>query len=151
MAPFSSFFRPLAPRSGVQLVAGAAAIGTGGMALTATATVSVHVSIPREKCKLLSLNLIAKTAAAGGSTITVQAFKRNNVPASPADVTLTAAKDITATVITVADKAYPIAITATDAQCIFQVGDTLRLDVAAATTVTTAPQIVVTAEWAVLS
>lgn len=146
----SSFFRPLAQRSGLQILATSAAIGTGGLALTATATVSVHVPVPREKCKLISLNLIAKTAAAGSGAITAQAFRRNNV-GTPADVTISATKDLTATVITVADKAYPIAITATDAQCIFQVNDTLRVDLVAAATVSTAPQMAVCAEWALLS
>jgi len=150
MPAFTSFFRPGASRSGVQLVTGAAAIGTGGLALTPTATVSVHVGIPRRKCKLLSLNLVAKTAAAGSAAITAQTIRRNNV-GTPADVTLSAAQDLTATAITTADKAYNIPITATDSQTIFQSGDTLRIDVAAAGTVTTAPQVVIVAEWAVLA
>lgn len=151
MTAFTAFFRPLVSRSGVQITSTSAAIGTGGLALTATATVSIHVPVPAAKSKLLALTMTAKLAAAGGSTITAQAFKRNNVPASPADVTLTAAKDITATVITTADKSYPIAITGTDAQTLFQSTDTLRIDVAAATTVTQAPQIVISAQWAVLA
>lgn len=150
MPNFTSLFRPLASRSGVQLVTTTAAFGTGGLALTATATVSVNVPVPNRKSKLLSLTICAQTAAAGGGAITAQAFRRNNT-GTPADVTLTAAKDLTATVFTVADKAYTFAITAADKDCIFAVGDTIRVNVVAATTVTTAPQMVVVAEWGVLS
>jgi len=149
MPAFTAFFRPKAARSGTQIAATDGAFGTGGVALVATATVSVHVPIPRRKSKLLSLNLIAKTAAAGSAAITAQAFRRNNT-GTPADVTVTATQDLTATAITVADKAYNMAITATDSQSIFQIGDTLRIDVAAAGTVTTAPQMAICAEWAVL-
>lgn len=149
MTAFSHFFRPKADRSGVQLCTTSCDIGTGGRALTATATVSVCLPIPRRKCKLLSLNLSATTAAAGGSTITAQTFKRNN-QSTPADVTLTAAFDLTATVITVLDKSYSIPLTGTDTQRIFQTGDDCRVDIAAATTVTTAPQMTLCAEWAIL-
>ena len=149
MPAFTAFFRPLAPRSGVQLVAGLAAIGTGGVAALATGTASVHVGLVRRKCKLISLNYIALTAAAGSSTITITAIRRiaGTVPANSAQ---TAAQDITATAITTLDKAYNVPITASDANSIFQVGDTLRVDIIAAGTVTTQPQGVLVAEWAVL-
>lgn len=146
----TSFFRPLAPRSGTQIAATGANIGTGGMPLTATATVNVCVPIPRRKCKLVSLNVTATTAAAGSAAITAQAFRRNNT-GTPADVTITATSDLTATQFTTLDKSYAWAITGTDTQCIFQTGDTLRLALVAAGTVTTAPQVVVTAEWAILN
>ena len=151
MPAFTAFFRPLGARSGVQLVTGSIAVGTGGVAAGASSTVSAHISIPRRKCKLLSLNYTALTAAAGSGAITVKAIKRNNVPSSPADVVLTAAQDITATAITTTDKSYNVAITGTDTQSIFQTGDTLRVDIVAAGTVTTQPQGVLTAEWAVLA
>lgn len=150
MTAFTSFFRPLASRSGVQLVTTSCDVGTGGRALTATATVSVCIPIPRRKCKLLSLNISVTTAAAGGGAITAQAFRRNNT-GTPADVTITATSDLTATQFTTLDKSYAWAITATDTQSIFQINDDLRIDLVAATTVTTAPQVTICAEWGVIS
>lgn len=152
MPAFSAFYRPLGFRSGVQLISGAAEIGTGGVAAVATGTASVHVAVPFRKCKLVSLSVVALTAAAGSGAITATAFKRDNA-GTPANRTLTAAFDLTATKITVADKAYtfPILSTATEAQQVFQTGDTLRVDVIAAGTVTTQPQVKVVAEWAVMS
>ncbi|GAC1360247.1 MAG: hypothetical protein NVSMB4_18760 [Acidimicrobiales bacterium] len=154
MPAMTSYFRGLAYRSleSVELVSGSAAIGAGGVTVAPTATTTVHVAVPRRKCKLVSLNLMVLTAAAGGGAITAQAFKRDNT-GTPADRTLTAATDLTATNFTVADKAYPFPFlaTATDAQEIFQPGDTLRVNVVAASTVTTAPQVVVVAEFAVLA
>lgn len=147
MPAFSTFFRPLGYRSGVQLVVGSAAIGNGGAAATPTGTTSVHVAVPREKCKLVSLQILVVTAAAGGGAITAQAFKR----ASGASTALTATSDLTATQFTTLDKGYAFPITGTDAQTVFQKGDTLRVDVVAASTVTTQPQVVVVAEWAVMA
>lgn len=147
LTSFTALFRPLPNRSGVQLVQGAAAIGTGGLALTETATVSVNVPMPRRTCKLLSLNVTVQTAAAGSGAITVQAFKRDNV-GTPANRTLTGTLSL---VVATADKAYAMPITTTtDSQLIFTPGDTLRIDVVAAGTVTTAPQAVISAEFAVI-
>jgi hypothetical protein len=150
MPAFTAYFRPLGFRSGVQLVAGSAAIGAGGTVAVASATASVYVAIPRRKCKLLSLNYVALVAAAGSAAITVTATKRTNT-GTPGNVAQTAAQDITATFVTVLDKAYNVPITATDTNSIFQVGDTLRVDIICAGTVTTQPQGILVAEWAVLA
>lgn len=146
---FTSLYRPLAKRSGEQLAIGGAQIGTGGRALTATATVSVCIPIPRRKCKLLSINLSVTTAAAGSAAITVQAFRRNNT-GTPADVTMTATSDLTATQFTVLDKSYDVPLTSTDATRVFQLNDDLRLDIVAAGTVSTAPQVAVSVLWGIL-
>jgi len=45
----------------------------------------------------------------------------------------------------------PISSTVTDAQVIFQTGDTLRIDTVAGGTITTQPQVVIVAEFAVLA
>jgi hypothetical protein len=121
-----------------------------GAAAVASATVSVHVDIPRRKSKLLSLNYVAFAAAVGSAAITITAVKRTNT-GTPGNVTQTSAQDITAGAITTLDKAYSVPITATDSNAIFQIGDTLRVDIICAGTVTTQPQGKVVAEWAVLA
>jgi hypothetical protein len=145
-----AYVRSFGFRSGVQLVTGQAAIGAGGAAAVASATVSVHVDIPRRKSKLLSLNYVAFAAAVGSAAITITAVKRTNT-GTPGNVAQTAAQDITAGAITTLDKAYSVPITATDSNAIFQIGDTLRVDIICAGTVTTQPQGKVVAEWAVLA
>lgn len=150
MASFTGIFRPLSSRSGFQITTPGAAIGTGGVAAVASSTAAVHIPVPRRKCKLVSLQAIVKTAAAGGGAITAQAFKRDNV-GTPADRTLTATCDLTATQFTTLDKGYAIPITGTEAQTIFQPGDTLRIDIVCASTVTTQPQVVIVAEFAILA
>lgn len=147
MQSFLKFPRFKPGNFGLQPMCESLAVGTGGLALTATATVGGHIPVPNRKCALVSLNITAKTAAAGGSTITAQAFRRDNSGAG-ANVPLTATYDITT--FATLDKTYDFPITATDAQRIFAAGDTLRIDLAAATTVTTAPQLCITAVFVVL-
>lgn len=149
MGAFNRVFRPKAGDFGEQLVIGAVQIGTGGRALTATATVSVVVPKPFRKCQLISVAIEQTTAAAGSSTITAQVIKRNNV-GTPADVNQTAAFDLIAGATTL-DKTQAIPITATDTTSIFQASDGCRVDLAAAATVSTAPQAMLVCTWAVMA
>lgn len=153
-------FRPKPGRFGVNAMATGAQIGTAvGFTVATSGTTSINVPVPNRKCQLISVNLSAKTAAAGSGAITAQVIKRNNQTGSPADVNITATKSLTSSVVSTADASYAIAISATDAQATFfppaykgaaYNGDTCRIDVVAAGTVTTQPQAVITCEWAVL-
>lgn len=157
MSANSTFFRPKPGRFGVNVASTSCQIGTAvGFTIATSGTTSIHIPVPNRKCQLVSLNLVAMTAAAGSGAITAQAFRRNNT-GTPADVTITAAKSLTTSVVNPTDAAYNMAITATDAQATFYPvtsttkGDTLRIDVVAAGTVTTQPQASIVAEWAVLA
>lgn len=148
MAAFNSFFKPKPGNFAQNLFSTGVQIGTGGRALTATATVSVVVPKPFRKCQLIGVSIEQTTAAAGGGAITLQVIKRNNVGAG-ADVNQTATFDLIAGATTL-DKTQNIAITATDITSVFQASDGCRVDLVAATTVTTAPQAVLTCLWAVM-
>ena len=109
-------------------------IGTGGVALTGTATTTVWVGVPRARTfAVINASMQGGGAAAGGGAITAQLIANQ----SGTDRTLTAATSITATVIS----GNNIEWTITPASPGFNVltpGDTLRWEVVAATTVTTA-------------
>lgn len=149
MAAFNSFFKPKPGKFAQNIFSTGVQIGTGGRALTATATVSVVVPKPYRKCQLIGVSIEQTTAAAGSGTITLQVIKRNNVPASPADVNQTATFDLIAGATTL-DKTQAIAITATDITSVFQASDGCRVDLVASATVSTAPQAVLTCLWAAM-
>lgn len=146
MGAFNRIFRPKPGDFAENLVVGAIQIGTGGRALTATATVSVVVPKPFRKCQLISVAVEQTTAAAGGGAITAQVIKR----AAGADVTQTGTFDLIAGATTL-DKTQAIPITATDITSVFQAADGCRVDLVAATTVTTAPQAMLVCTWAVMN
>ena len=147
MSAFTSFWKPKGGSFGLQLVSTGIEIGTGGIAVAPSATTSVILPKPYRKCQLLSLSIQVTTAAIGGGAITAQAFKR----VSAADKTLTATSDLTATQFTTLQVSYKFPITAGDKDTIFALADTCRIDLVAASTVSTAPQLVIQAEWAVLA
>ena len=151
MSAFTSIFRPKPGNFGQNLTIESVAVGTGGTSVADTATTSVCIATPMRKVQLVGIAINALVAGASTGAITVQAFKRNNSIASPADVTLTATKSIKSDVITTLQKSYTIAITGTDAGTIFQAGDILRIDVVAASTVTTQPTVNVVATFAVMN
>jgi hypothetical protein len=140
--------------AGVQLVNSECRIGTGGTAVADTATTSVVLPKPAvTSCQLVSLSINAITAAASaGGVVTAQVFKRNNVPAVPTNVTLTATRSIEADVITVGSTTYAFAITATSVQNLtFQFSDLCRIDIVAASSLETAPVLTFTGLWAIIN
>jgi hypothetical protein len=129
-------FRPQPGFFGALLLSMGAAIGTGGVPLTGTATTTVFVPVPAaRKFAVTGASMQGPTAAVGGSTITAQLIRDN----AGTPVTLTAATSITNAVITGLCTDWPV--TASDANRTCNAGDTLRWEVVAATTVTTAPQL----------
>jgi len=142
-------------RSGYNITCESVAIGTGGITVAATATTSCQIAIPRTKVSLLNLAFDWLTAAAGSLGITVQVFKVDNAGNSTA---LTAATSIKNDVLTGNAKNIALAITSSlfdgvgNASRVIDGsnGESLRVDIVAAGTVTTAPQICLAAEMAVL-
>lgn len=101
------------------------AIGTGGVALTGTATTSVYVGVPASReFAVVAASAQGYLGFTGASAITAQLVRINNQN-TPANVTLTAAQDITTTVYTGTDNNVDFPITATDTNRHCQVGDTL--------------------------
>ena len=94
------FFKPKPGAFGRSFTVESVSVGTGGTSVANTATTSVILPTPGRKCQLVGLNINALVAAASTGTVTAQVFKRNNVPASPADVTLTATKSLKSDVVT---------------------------------------------------
>mgnify|MGYP003344305649 FL=1 len=144
------FFKPKPGAFGRSFTVESVSVGTGGTSVANTATTSVILPTPGRKCQLVGLNINALVAAASTGTVTAQVFKRNNVPASPADVTLTATKSLKSDVVTTLQKSYAMAITGADADCIIQASDMLRVDVVASNTITTQPTVSITAVYAVM-
>jgi hypothetical protein len=148
MGAFDRVFKPKPGHFGEQLVQGAAQIGTGGRALTATATVSVQIPKPLRKCQVISIAINGFTAAAGSGAITAQVFKVVGGNGGTRTA-LTGTFDLTTGGITTLDKTLTVAITGTNANCIVQDVDALTVDLVAAGSVTTAPQAILTALLAV--
>lgn len=102
------------------------ALGTGGVALTGTATTSVYLGIPDSRVfSVCAASMQGYLGFTGASAITAQLVRINNQGANPANVTLTAAQDITTTVFTGTDNNVDFPITGTDAQRRLAPGDTL--------------------------
>ena len=123
-------------------------IGTGGVALTGTATTSVYLPVPASRTfVVVSASGQGLLGATGASAITAQLVRINNT-SSPANVTLTAAQDITTTVFTGTDNNvdFPITASVTNATC--SPGDTLLWKVVCVGNVT-APNLSLCAEVAV--
>ena len=151
---YNDFYKPrVAQRNGLRIaIASATPIGVGGVTVAPTATTSVLIPVGRVKVSALSFAIEALTAAAGSAAITVQAFKVSG----GVSTALTAATSIKNDVITAAGNfALPVTSSLFDgAGNATRVidgtnGDTIRVDVVAAGTVTTAPSVRVTAELAV--
>ena len=112
-------------------------IGTGGTALTGTATTSVYLGIPASReFVVVAASGQGLLGFTGASAITAQLVRINN-QSTPANVTLTAAQDITTTVYTGTDNNVDFPITATDANRVCSPGDTLLWKVVAVGNVTT--------------
>lgn len=151
---FSDFFRPkVAQRNGIQpVLAHTQLIGTGGTVAVASSTVSVHIPVGRVKVSILSLAIDALVAAAGGGAITVQVFAVKGGSATA----ITAATSLKNDVVTAAGN-FALAITSTyfdgagNATRVIDgtSGDFIRVDVVAASTISTQPQAMIVAELAV--
>lgn len=130
-------------------------IGTGGVTVANTATTSVQVAIPRTKVSVLNIAMNWLVAAASASAVTVQVFK---VSAAGVSTALTAAVSIKNDILTGTAQNIALAITSTlfdgggNATRVIDgsSGDSLRVDVVAAGTVTTQPTLLVSAELAAL-
>lgn len=138
-------FRPLPNDFGALFNILGAEIGTGGVALTGTATTTVYLSTPGARTfSVTSAGMQGPTPAVGGSTVTAQLIRNN----AGTPVTLTAANSIKSDFVLGDSTDWPV--TATDANRTCAPGDTLRWEIVAATTVTTAPQLMGTVEIAVV-
>ncbi len=125
------------------------AVGTGGVALTGTATTSLYLGVPASrKFSVCSASGQGLLGATGASAITAQLVRINNQGAAPANVTLTAAQDITTTVFTGTDNNVDFPITATDANRSCSPGDTLLWKVVCVGDIT-APVLTLAAEIAI--
>lgn len=147
-------WRPKPTREGLRvIVSPSPLIGTGGLVAVASNTVSVHIPVGRVQVSVLSLAIDAMVAAAGSGAITATV---NKVTASGVVTPLTAATSLKSDVVTVAGNiALPMLASvfggpADGARRIDgPSGDYLRVDIIAAGTVTTQPQVRIVAELAV--
>ena len=125
----------------------AAAIGTGGTALTGTATTTVWVGVPASRVwSVESAQMQGNIPAGGSSTITAQLI-HNSLSAST-DTTLTTAQSIKSDVITSNCADWPIN-PAAGAGRTGQPGDTLRWEVVSLLTAATAPVLQAVVEIAI--
>lgn len=148
-----------APRAGwfgVNLVNTAVVVGTGGTSIADSVTTSVLSEVPgsitsfsRSEAKLVAANVTVLVAAASAGTVTARIFKRNNQPAVPADVAMTATLSLKTDIVTTLDWTYAFALTATDAQALFSTTDACRIDLVASGAVTTQPTATISLLWAV--
>lgn len=150
-------FKPKPVRAGYMLdTIDSGNIGTGGITVAGTATTSVQIYVARTKIAVQNFAINWLVAAVGGSTVTVQVFKVDSAGTATA---LTAATSIKNDVLTGNAKNVALPITATlfdgagNGSRIIDgtSGDSLRVDVVAAGTVTTQPQCVIVGEVAVLA
>ena len=150
LAPWPYNFEPVPPntqQTNFQTLH--ASIGSSGQTFTGTATTAAYVSIPRSRVfYVMAANIQGGTAAAGSGAITAQLIRYNSVTA--ADVALTAAYDLTAT-IAAGGSNVNVPITATDSNAVCVPGDTLRWAVVAAGTITTQPKLAASVEASVMS
>lgn len=134
------------------LVTTSAPIGTGSITIADTATTSILLPRPHAaQCQLLGISMQVLVAAlSAGGTVLAQVFKRDN-SGTPTDRTLTGTKSLEADVVTVLDKSYAIAITATSIQNLtFVPGDCCRIDVVTTSSMGTQPTMLFTATWAIV-
>lgn len=144
-APWPNSFRPDPGNFADMLVSLAAALGTAGPALVGTATTSVYLPVPRSRTLFVcAANMTGAVAYAGGSTVTATLIKKSG----GTDYPLTAAYDLKSAIS--GDAQVNVAITGSDAACTLAPGDTLRWDVAAATTITTTGDLRAVVECAVV-
>jgi hypothetical protein len=154
---FPAYSRVYAPRAGWfggQLVN--THVSTIGKTIGDSNTVSLLLPVPgfitsynKGEAVLVALNLNADVAAvSAGQTVTVQAFKRANT-GTPADKTLTATLSVMADIITTTRWTYAFPITATGIDTLFQTTDACRLDFVSSGSVTTQPQVTISATWAI--
>lgn len=130
-------------------------IGTGGLAVVASSTVSTQIPVGRTKVSVLNLAINWLTAAAGSSTITVQVFK---VSSGGTATALCAATSIKNDVLTGNAQNIALPITSTlfdgggNATRVIDgtAGDSIRVDIVDAGTITTQPLLTICAEVAVL-
>jgi hypothetical protein len=126
-------------------------IGTGGVPITPSATTSMYADLPNRQYWFVAANLIAPTAAVGSAAITAQVIRSDNL-AAPTDRVLTAATSLKSDFVTAVGGGsnYNVPITATNQVRVLNPGDTLRVDVVAAGTVTTQPQAIICLELSVI-
>lgn len=118
-------FRPNPGDFGAMLQTLGRVIGTGGVTLTGTATTSVYIPIPASRqFAVVGASAQGYLGFTGASAITAQLVRINN-QGTPANVTLTAAQDITTTVFTATDNNVDVPITQTYPNRVCLVGDTL--------------------------
>lgn len=143
------YFRPVAADFGAAFQTLSRAVGTGGVALTGTATTSLYLGVPASRIfAVVAASGQGLLGATGASAVTAQLVRINNQGANPANVTLTAAQDITTTVFTGTDNNVDFPITATDANATCSPGDTLLWKVVCVGNVT-APNLVLATELSI--
>jgi hypothetical protein len=148
MAIFPNVWRPKPGRFGNAIEVSTVSVGTQGVNFSASSTVTAIIPVPRRRCYIESISINGRVAAVGGGAMTVQVIKRDNTAA--ADVNITAATSVTNTVITAADVNPAVAITATPQQRVLKAGDTLKIALVAASTITTQPTATVVVELGIL-
>ncbi len=151
-APWPRNFRPAPNNFGALFQTLSAAIGTGGTALTGTATTTIFIPVPRGRTfAVYNASMQGQTAAGGSGAITAQLVRYDATNA--ANITLTAATSITATIIssaTINNVEWTVTPASTSAN-VCNPGDSLWWSVVAAATAATAPQLKGTVEIAVIS
>lgn len=133
-------------------------IGTGGYAIANTATTAVNIGVPDCRALIRKISISGPIAGASASALTMQVFKRTTSLASPADVAITAATSIKSDIITGAGT-FNVSVSATVANaCVVgsapnnsTLGDLVRVDIVAAGTVTTQPDLVVIVEYSIIT
>lgn len=141
------------PYADSMLVCTSVQVGTGATTVADTTTTSLILPRPHgSACQLLGISMQVLVAAISASgTVLAQVFKRNNQIASPADVTLTSTKSLEADLVTVLQKSYGFALTATSNQNLtFITGDICRIDIVTTNTVGTQPTATFNAVWALI-
>lgn len=151
-APWPRNFRPNPNNFAAQFQTLSAAIGTGGTALTGTASTTVFVSVPRARTfAVINASMQGQTAAGGDGAITAQLARYDATHS--AEITLTAATSITATIIssaTVNNVEWTITPASKSANVLVP-GDSLYWIIVAAATAATAPQLKGVVEAAIIS
>lgn len=148
--------KPVSRAGYLPVITDSASIGTGGITVAGTATTSVQIPIPATRVSVQNFSLNWLTAAASTGAVTVQVQKVD----SAGNVTaLCAATSIKNDVLTGNSKNIKLPVTSTlfdggsNASRIIDgtSGDSLRVDIVAAASITTQPQLIVAAEVTVLN
>jgi hypothetical protein len=133
---FPRNFRPQPGNFGALFNVLAAEIGTGGLPVVASSTVTLYVATPAgQTFSVTSAGFVGAIPAAGSAGITATLIRNN----AGTPVTICAATSIKSDVITGDCADWPI--TANDTQRTCNPGDTLRIEIADAGTITTQPQL----------